>query len=472
MFDRLGAILQPANAVCDSDVLTGARAVFSPAQRWGLLLAFALLLALRLPDAWTHGRFQDEEATVFLAYAWHHTWPDALFRPFAGYWNLGANASTVLVAQLVKGGVLPLERAPYVTMIIGLAFQILPGVLILTGKARWLANRRAVIAALLMIAIMPATSEISFNVLHIQFHLALCAGVILALDVPDGRLARFGYQLMLFLGPLCGPGAIVLLPFFALRAFLDRDADRGWQFAALGIGAALQLLIFYGPSPVRGHPIYPALIPAVMFVRMIALPAVGIQLGNRVAQAIVDSLLAGGVLVWVVCAVTVILFALLIWNAAKRRDAAVWLALSGLSISAVTFGVGMATLNPLSAFNIQGGERYNFLPLVMIGLALLVMAMRTELRKSVYALLCVIMLLTGAYHYQLPLADFAHGPSWPDEVRAWRADPNHPLAVWPRPWLADLSDNSQKCLPPGPNPAHSTQPRYCESGWLSGFYRM
>lgn len=49
----------------------GARTVFGPRQRWALLAAFALLVALRLPAAWAHGRFQDEEATVFLAYAWH-----------------------------------------------------------------------------------------------------------------------------------------------------------------------------------------------------------------------------------------------------------------------------------------------------------------------------------------------------------------------------------------------------------------
>ncbi|WP_345169412.1 hypothetical protein [Sphingomonas daechungensis] len=470
MLNRLRAPPRPAAAVPDSPL--GARSVFTVGQRWALFAAFTLLVALRLPDAWTHGRFQDEEATVFLAYAWHHPWLDALFRPFAGYWNLGANASTVLVAELVKGGVVSLERAPYITMTIGLAFQVLPGVLILTGKAQWLANRLAVVVALLMIAIMPATSEVSFNVLHIQFHLALCTGIILALDVPDSRLARASYQLLLFLAPLCGPGAIVLLPFFALRAFLDRDTGRAWQFGVLAVGAALQLLIFYGPSPVRGHPLNPALIPAVMLVRMIALPAVGIQLGNRVAMTIVDSLLEGGVLVWLASAATVALFAALVWKAAQRRDAAVWLVLSGLSISAVTFGVGMATLNPLSAFNIQGGERYNFLPLVLVGLALLVLAMRTEFRRSIFAALCLLMLITGAYHYQLPLEDFAHGPSWPDEVRAWRADHNHPLAVWPRPWVADLSDEAQECLPPGPDPAHSTQPRYCESGWLAGFYRM
>jgi hypothetical protein len=97
--------------------------------------------------------------------------------------------------------------------------------------------------------------------------------------------------------------------------------------------------------------------------------------------------------------------------------------------------------------------------------------MRTRFKPSIYAGLCVLMLLNGAYYYRIPLDDFADGPSWPAEVRAWRADHHHPLAVWPRPWTADLSDEVHTCSPPGPNLAQSTDPRYCESGWIAGFYR-
>ena len=41
------------------------------------------------------------------------------------------------------------------------------------------------------------------------------------------------------------------------------------------------------------------------------------------------------------------------------------------------------------------------------------------------------MLITGAYDYRKPLQDFAEGPVWPAEVKAWRGDHHHPLAVWP-----------------------------------------
>jgi hypothetical protein len=448
----------------------GARTVFSRAQRWALLAAFALIVVLRLPGAWAQGRFQDEEATVFLAYAWHHPWLDALFRPFAGYWNFGANATTLLVARLVQHGVLPLERAPYATMTIALAVQLLPAVLILTGSGQWLAGRLAVIAALLMIAIMPATEEIFFNVLHIQFHLALCAALILALDVPQRRAARIGYWLPLFLAPLCGPGAIVILPLFALRALSDRDRGRLLQLAALAAGAAVQLLLFYGASPMRGHLFDPATIAAAMFVRLIALPAAGIHMADRFAGTIYASQTSGGIAWWSFAAATCLLFGLLIVRAAQRRDAALWLVLSSLAIAAASFGFGMVIVHSSSLFSVFAGERYNFLPLVLLGLALIVLARRpASAATPVYVLLCTLMLLSGAFYYRHPLRDFAEGPPWPAEVAAWRRDHRHPMAVWPRPWTADLSDETRICSRPIPG-APSNDPRYCESGWVAGFF--
>src|SRR5579864_373293 len=284
------------------DVPVNKKPAFTNWQRLVLLVAFAALLVFRLPGSWVHGRFQDEEATVFLAYAWHYPWRDALFRPFAGYWNLGATASTVLLVQLVKTGFVPLERAPYVTMGIAFVVQLLPAVLILTGSAQWLRNRLATAAALLIIAIAPATEEVFFNVLHIQFHLALCAALILALDVPRGWHVRVAYGMLLFAAPLCGPGAIVLVPLFGLRALLDRDRRRLPQLAALAAGAAVQLLIFYGPSPVRGHSRGPGTVAAGMFVRMIALPFLGTEEAYKAAALIYGSQQSGGHSFWLFAA--------------------------------------------------------------------------------------------------------------------------------------------------------------------------
>lgn len=453
------------------EAASGARTVFSRRQRWLLLLGFALLVIFRLPHAWVNGRFLDEEATVFLAYAWHRPWLDALFRPFAGYWNLAANATTLLVVTLVKAGVMPLERAPYLTMIMALAVQMLPAVLILTGQARWLGARPAVVAALLVVALAPATEEVFFNVLHIQFHLALCAALILALDPPRRRFARFGHGVVLFLAPLCGPGAIVVLPLFALRALVDRDRARVTQVAALAAGASVQLLLFFGASPMRGHLFDPGTVAATMFVRMIALSALNYGVADQIGLAIIRSQAGHGIGWWVPAAAAIFLLGALLAAAARRPDGALWLVLSSLAIAGVSFGFGMVLLESTSLFRVGAGERYNFVPQVLIGLALVALAMRRGREWRVYAALCLLMLLTGALCYSAPMNDFARGPSWPAEVRAWRADHGHALAVWPAPWRADLSDQPRPCSPAGSDPRRSSDPRYCESGWAAAFVR-
>ncbi|MCL6699480.1 hypothetical protein LZ496_11885 [Sphingomonas sp. NSE70-1] len=439
-------------------------------QRWAVLAAFALIVILRLPNAWTHGRFLDEEATVFLAYAWHFPWVEALFRPFAGYWNAAANASTVLAVQLIRGDLLTLERAPYFTMGVGLTFQLMPAALILTGKASWLASRPAVIAALLLIAIAPATEEVFYNVLHIQLHLALCAALILAFAVPEKKSVRFGYGGLLFLAPLSGLGAIVLLPLFLLRALADREPGRFFQAASLAAGSAVQLFIFLGSSTVRGQLLDIPSLAAAMFVRMILLPMFGPDYATIVGFGLADFDGFRSSLIWAFAAALVLLFGALLLFAMQRRDGAVWLLLSSFSITAMSLGGGMVGAYN-SAFHVYAGERYNFLPVVLLGLTIVVIAAREQGRgKYVWRAICSWLILIGALNYPRPHSVFfANGPSWPTEVQKWRSDRRHPLAVWPRPWTADLSNESKPCSPPSQPVRKSNEPRYCESGWMKSF---
>jgi hypothetical protein len=471
--ERLIDRLWPKEVPTSTDVALGARAVFSRWQRGALLSAFALLVIFRLPNAWVHGRFLDEEGSVFFAYAWHHGWVDALFRPFAGYWNVGANATTLLVVKLVKGGVVSLEHAPYLTMLIALAVQLLPAILLLTGRAAWLASRVAVVAALLVVAIAPATEEVFLNVLHIQFQLALCTALILALDVPTGRTATIGTAAILFFAPLCGPAVIAFLPLFALRGWIDRDRARLCQIAALGMGAAIQLLFFYGANPMRGHMMDPRLVAVTSLTRLVVMPVLGLSSADRIGSWIDDSHADDETSGWLwMAALAVLLFGALIVAALRRRDAAIWLVLGGLGIAFASFGYGMVAIDVSDLFSVRAAERYNFLPLVLLGLALIVMAMREGSRSRwVFALLCLLFLREGAILYPDPIPEVSDGPSWPGEVAAWRRDHAHPLAVWPPPMVADLSDVTRSCTPIGRDLARSTDPRYCESGWVAGYFR-
>lgn len=455
-----------ASAQRGPDDAVGAARVFSGRQRLALLIGFALLVILRLPLAWVQGRFLGEEGNIFLAFAWHRPAIEALLRSFGGYLNVGANAATLLAARLVRGGVLPLELAPYLTMVTALLFQLFPAALILTGRTFWLGNRWAVLSALLIVAISPMTEEVFLNVLHIQFHLALCAGLILAFEVPRQRGTRISYWTVLFVAPLCGPGAIVLLPFFALRTLVERDRGRLAQTAAFTIGAALQLFVFFTPSPARGAFLDPGVLAAVMFVRLAALPYLSSGTANRLGDITYTSYSEGGIGWWATVAASIAYFGALIAFALRsrrdRRDPAIWLLLSGLAIGGASFGGGMIATDPHEWFSVDAGERYNFLPLVLLTLSLVAIAMREDAYfRRICATLVTLALITGATGFTKPIKDLSRGPSWRAEVVAWRANHDHALVLWPKVWTADLSDRARPCTG-----LAAADPGYCESVWL------
>lgn len=472
----LHACVRPAlaswriRAGVEDRVSEGARSVFTSLQRIGLFAAVALLTALRIPNAWRHGRFLNEEGTIFFAFAWHRSAGEALWRSFGGYLNLGANAATLGAARLVQSNILPLQLAPYLTMTTALLFQLLPALLILSGSARWLANRWAVIAALLILAITPLTEEVFFNVLHIQFHLALCTALILAIDPPQSRAARIGYMAILIIAPLCGPGAIILAPFFGLRGMMERDPARLVQTAAIAAGVLLQLALFVAPNPARGQLLDPATIAAIMFVRLVALPVAGWWNAERLGGRIHAAHLQHGIgWWWVGVAGAAAYFGLLIWLALRdRRDSAVWLIVPGLVVAAVSFGGGSISMGLREWFSPAAGERYNFLPLVMISFGLIALAARGESEyRLVPAVLCILTLVSGAVIYIRPIAEVTTGAVWSDEVRLWRGDHNHELAAWPATWTVDLSDRHPSCPSPGAGRIAAASPSYCESAWLT-----
>lgn len=444
------------------------QAPLSGREKAAALSLFALLVMLRLPKAWLYGRLLDEEGTIFFAYAWHRPALEAMFRSFGGYLNIAANATTLVAVKLVRADVVPLTLAPYVTMTFALLFQLLPALLILTGRAPWLPHRRAVLGSLLIVAIAPRTEEVFGNVLHIQFHLALGAALILALDVPRAAAARAGYGLMLFLAPLCGPGAIVLAPFFALRTLVDRRGARLVQTVALGGGAAIQMLMFFVPNPLRGAILDPVTLAAIMFVRLVLLPFATTPIADLIGGWIYLAYDLK-ILTWLAALAALGWFALLFAATLRGRGGgAFWLVAPGLAVAAVSFGGGMIVADRSDWFSPGAGQRYNFLPLVLLSLGLVALAVRPgEPRRRLWRRLFLLTLVSGAMVYPLPLRELREGPSWRGEVAAWQRDHEHRLATWPEAWTVDLSDRDRPCSRPVPIPAVSHDPGYCESSWLA-----
>ncbi len=454
---------------CRERYVARAAAVFSNRQRILLLIGFAVVLALRVPGAWWHGRFLYEEGSIFMAFAWHRPASEALWRSFAGYLNLGANGATLAMVALIRAGLLPLGQAPRFTMMVAMLFQIVPAILILTARGRWLANRRAVLGCLLIVAISPFTEEVFANVLHIQFHLALASALILALGIPAARLSRIAYCMPLVLAPLCGPGAIVLLPLFVLRTAVDRDRARLVQTGALAFGTAVQMLLFFTPNPLRGHLLDPATLSNVLFVRLAALPFASVFVALPVGERLYSLYLTGGPGWWLMTVLSLSCFGWLVFTALRGGfDSAFWLVMSGLLLALVSFDAGMLAMHPSRWFSPGSAGRYNFLPLVLIGLGLVALAMRNDRRYvKICRCLVVLMLWSSALTFPYPIPDMNIGPDWQAEVAVWQKNHDYLLATWPPHLRVDLSDRDLPCSAFSLDNMAASDPTYCEGNWLA-----
>lgn len=425
-----------------------------------LLLAFALIVILRMPNVFLKGRFFGEEGSYFFAYAWHMDWREALLHPLGGYLNIVASGGTLLAKTMVSGGIIPLEAAPWITALIALAFQLLPAVIIVTARDVWLAPRFAKPAALLLIAAAPVAHEVWLHTLHSQFHLTICVALIVVLDIPLSKGLRALRLFILALAPLCGPAAIVILPFLALRTLVERKAARSIECAALGFGAAIQLLLFYFPVMVRGHSFDPGMLSSLLLIRQAVLPIAGPFAATDAGFVIFKS--DGEHLMLVSLAACLLLFgSLLAIGLRNWRQPSIWLSLPALVIACISYYGAIAT--PQSMLLPLVGERYSFVPNVLFGLSMIALATTSQGHLArFFTGIVALEVLVAVIFISGPKAQMANGPAWPDEVAKWRADPDYRLKVWPgEGWTVNLAPGSPRC----PKVAGPTDPEYCEGHW-------
>ncbi len=434
---------------------------FGTAARLLIVAAFAALICLRLPNVALRGRFLGEEGQFFFGFAWHMPWTDALWHPLGGYLNIVASGSTLLAKVLVTHDWLKLEYAPYVTEAVALFFQTCPAWLILTSRAVWLKPRWAVLLALVMLATPPLTEEVWLNSLHSQFHLAVCAALILSTETETALGPASFRLLLLFLGPLCGPAAIVLLPFFALRAILEKSGARWLQTGALGLGSAIQLALFYSPSIARGFHVSPDVLVSTLFIRHLVLPLSGPTPALIVGRQALNSVEAGTV-PWATVAAGAIAFGSLVLLALRRwREAWASLFFLGVALATISY-VGAIGAGP-SLLMATFAERYSYVPQVLISLSVLAFAATSSGRRfRISFALCALIGLVGCVAYFHPIPFLAQGPDWRAEVARWRADREYRLTIWPKEWFIDLDPTNARC---GADRKMDVKLDFCDGYW-------
>lgn len=398
-----------------------------------VLFVYAVLICTRAPQIIITGRFWAEEGKVFFYNAMVMPPLKALFNSYGGYINLVANAATLL-AYTTKS----IAFAPYVTITIGLIFQLLPPFLILTAKDEWLKPPLVKLAALALLLFVPSSSEVWLQVLHCQFELALSCALILSLEINTKKLQVF-YLIILFLAPLCGPGSIVLTVPFLLRFVTDRARSRFFQFLSISIGAMLQLVFFYHTDGGRGaqHWFQPAL--AAVFCREPLQVFGGI---NSLTTAIilhVRTSFEGSTIGLVWPQIMTILFfgpLFIISVLFKKSRVCFWLLLANaIFTGAALFGSIGGAVSQLDAY---AGERY-----IIVGQSLLVITILAMFVTSTSAIrrftpfVVLWLLVVGTHTYWHPVINRTGAP-WREEVQKWQLDHNYSIRTWPDGWFVNL----------------------------------
>jgi len=406
----------------------------SKPERTAMVLVFMVLIAARLPNVMLHGRVWAEEGSVFLQYANILPWSQAIFHPVGGYLNLVANLAGIVAFHMV-----PLEQVRWVGVATGLLFQAIPAILIVSSSFDWIQTRLNLVVALLLIATAPLVEEVWLNSLHPQFHLTLCAALVLAMDPVRGWNSWFR-SMLIFLGALSGPTTWFLLPLFVARAVIDRSWPRAMQAAVLAAGVLLQVVFWFQAGQVNGASFNLSAVIYAFFVHTLLIPWLDYRSADAIAGGLLKLAATGIVPVWLALAEVLFtcLVGVLLWL--RGRAACFWMFAAAIVIAVPSYAAARG--GTLDLINIGAGGRYAFVPQVLIALVLLGVAVTGKTWIGMSARVGVVWLLVIGifeFHDDPVHRSYNEGPRWVDEVAAWRQDHTHVLRIWPEGWTVDLN---------------------------------
>lgn len=402
-----------------------------------------LFLFLRAPDILIQGRFWAEEGNIFYSNAYNMSPLHALFVVYGGYINLGASGATLIARYLYT----PLEYAPYITTFIGLFFQLIPIYILLTAKDSWLAPFHVRILATLLLLLVPESSEISLQSLHIQYHLTLACTLIVFLD-SDIKYQRWFKLALLFFAPLCGLLPIVLIPLFFIQFIRERTQLRLEQLIALTFGGVIQLSFYLynikynidlNSTTItrQGHMSFNELF-SVIYVRDLIFPF----LGHRYSQSIaimgnIFHKLEAHQFSFKACILSSLFLLSIIGifiKYPKTRKALSLFITALLMVCIAIYGVIGGTIQLVNPYFT---ERYTFLSQALFILILLYFSVTLpRTGKIITNILIIWLLIIGSINFfQLfPEAKDGGGHIWRKELQKWRQDPNYHPKIWCSGW--------------------------------------
>jgi hypothetical protein len=402
---------------------------------------FAILVNIyfRYTALFLSPRFWAEEGYEYFSRLHGHSLLHALTFVDFGYYNLYANISAYLAAQV------PLESAPAITTSLALVGMLIPAVLILSSKAPfWCERPLRRWGALAIFLYSPHLPDVWLSSIHSQFFLGLTTFLILLEDDERNSTARrWLCRLFLLIGGLSGFLSIFLGPVYFFEWLKEKKSERAVQLAILTICALLQiycLFFMHHTSDGAGARLHLPSWTSIAFIfatRILAAPLAGIHPANQLA-AFLSALDQSG---RAVAAVLVWLLALVIGVRLPRGVEPAYRSRLSLSFVSLFLLSLLGTLAGENSLLFAGdSHRYFLIPTFVFYLMTLAGLPRTLQRLSPVHWLCaavlVIYVSCGLITSSNQIKRVQHGADWRREVEKWRKDPQSHLEVWPE-WNGD-----------------------------------
>ncbi len=353
---------------------------------WTIIIVLAIgaaILIIRRPETIFMAQFWAEDGRYWYAEAYNNGL-STMFHLYAGYF--------VVVYRVVAFASLavPFHLAPAFMNMAALCFQVLPIVLLCSGRLRFITKRWIGIALALLLVCLPNSAEVFTNLTNIQWHLGVAAFLILLAQPAKSVWWRvFDYGVLIATG-LSGPLVLILAPIGAWLWWRHKNNHHRNILIALVLLSLVQIVALVHGHRV-GNPTDPNLF---YFIQMIAGQ---IFTGGLLGQANVAITYHAPLLLFAVFAGGLALCA---YAVAKGPE---WLRLANL-YSAMLIIAMLASLKPVPGFdpwqgltNPGGGQRYWYIPMIVWISTLIWLAFKAPLRHiRGIALSCLgFLLLVG-----------------------------------------------------------------------------
>ena len=381
---------------------------------WFVLVCVALVIA-RKPWAVLHPQFFAEDGSVFMI-ADQQDGLKAFIEPYQGYLHFLPRLTAWVASHTLDPRWWPGCYNGAAFLATALVFMRLASRRVDLPAKPWLA---------LAIALVPHTGEVIGTITDVQWLTAFLLVVQLFTTRAAGAAQRVIDGIIVVVAALTGPFSLLFVPFFAWKAWVDRNPETKWLLVLVTVCAVIQGVFVARTGPHFDYQNKPW-----------DLAGLGGIVGTRL---VVWPLLGPTLLTWIpplaLRAVSVGLLAFLIWQLRPGERRSMRVQLTALLLIVLGAGVYRIRADTWVPYDIEHGDRYFFISRVLLGWLLVLEVCRLgPLAWRTGAAVAAFGLAMNLSTFVLPTPPDYDWAAHCDPIR--RGEPAR-LPTLPKGWIVD-----------------------------------